>query len=331
MNAIKSTREGFPVSSGMIPDGVDRPWSDVVLVVATTLVSIALSAHFQLNEGLYALTRHWEYLQLDELPIGMLVLSICLMWLAWRRFRHASRELGARRIAEARLAELLAENRQLAREHLRIQESERKHLAHELHDQLGQYLNAIKLDAMSISESEGADPKSALNASRAIVRSVDHVYGAVSEMIGRLRPVGLDELGLVAAIEHCVDYWRQRRPDTLYGLSMDGDFEEIDEALALTVYRLIQEGLTNIHKHAGATRVAISLARTRAGAGGAGELRLTVADDGCGMGPRTPTSRFGISGMRERVEMAGGRFSLESALGDGVRFEARFPACGESP
>ena len=89
----------------------------------------------------------------------MLVLSICLMWLSWRRYAHAHRELNARRIAEQGLGEVLAENRELAQQNLRIQEAERKHLARELHDELGQYLNAIKLDAVSICESGGAlDP-----------------------------------------------------------------------------------------------------------------------------------------------------------------------------
>jgi signal transduction histidine kinase len=135
-------------------------------------------------------------IEIDELPIGMLVLLICLMWLSWRRYEHARRELNARRVAEARLGVALAENRQLAQENLRIQEMERKHLARELHDEFGQYLNAIKLDAVSIRESGGHEPQLSTRASMSIVRSIDHVHRAVSDMIGRLRPVGLDELGL---------------------------------------------------------------------------------------------------------------------------------------
>ncbi len=80
-------------------------------------------------------------------------------------------------------------------------------------------------------------------------------------MIGRLRPVGLDELGLVAAIEHCVDYWRERLPATRLVLSVRGNFEDSSEPLNLTLYRLIQEGLTNIYKHAKAQRAEIALGR----------------------------------------------------------------------
>jgi two-component system, NarL family, sensor histidine kinase UhpB len=106
----------------------------------------------------------------------------------------------------------ITENRLLAQENSRIQEMERKHPARELHDELGQYLNAIKLDSVSIRES-GVDAEFSSNAAHAIIRAVDRVHGVISDMIGRLRPVGLDELGLVAAIEHCVDHWRQHLPE----------------------------------------------------------------------------------------------------------------------
>jgi two-component system sensor histidine kinase UhpB len=303
------------------------PWRDIMVVIGVTALSIIVSAYFNLNEALYTLTRRGERYQLDELPIGVLVLVICLAWLSWRRYAQARRELHGRRIAEARLGVALAENRQLAQENVRIQEIERKHLARELHDEFGQYLNAIKLDAVSICESAGREPELSTNASLSIIRSVDHVHGAVSGMIGRLRPIGLDELGLVAAIEHCVDYWRQRLPDTRLILSIRGNLEDLTESMNLTLYRLIQEGLTNISKHAKAKQAEITLERIES-AERLSELRLTVADDGSGMEPGTRTSRFGLSGMRERVEMAGGRFVLESAPGQGLRLVAHLPANG---
>lgn len=180
---IRESRTGSEPSN-VSPESV---WRDTAVVVGITVLSILLSIHFDLNEWLYALTRHWERFQVDELPIGMLVLSICLMWLSWRRYEHARRELNARRIAEHRLGEVLVENRELAQENLRIQEAERKHLARELHDELGQYLNAIKLDAVSICESRGADASLSAHAAGSIIRAVDHVHGSVSDMIARLR------------------------------------------------------------------------------------------------------------------------------------------------
>jgi two-component system, NarL family, sensor histidine kinase UhpB len=307
----------------------DSSWRDIMVVIGVTALSIVCSVYFNLNESLYAFTRRGERYQIDELPIGMLVLLICLMWLSWRRYEQARRELRARQIAEARLGVTLAENRQLAQENLRIQEVERKHLARELHDEFGQYLNAIKLDAVSICESGGHEPEFSTNASRSIIRAVDHIHRAVSDMIGRLRPVGLDELGLVAAIEHCVDYWRPRLPNARLMLSIRGNLEGLNESLNLTLYRLIQEGLTNISKHARATQAEIMLERIESAESDASELRLSVVDDGCGMEPGARTSRFGLSGMRERVEMAGGSFALETAPGRGLRFVAHLPATGE--
>ncbi len=309
------------------PSSVRGAWRDAAVVAGITVGAFFFSAHFQFNESLYALTRDWEYFQLDELPAGMFVLSVCLIWLSWKRYGHARSELRARRIAEERLEDALQENRRLTQENLRIQEVERKHLARELHDELGQYLNAIKLDAVSIGDG-GGDARLPTDAALAIIGNVDHVHRAVSDMIGRLRPVALDELGLVAAIEHCVDQWCQRIPNTRILLSVDGSFEDLAEALTLTLYRLIQEGLTNIYKHANARQAQISLRRVRTERTGADEVRLIVADDGRGMETAARGTRFGLSGMRERVEMSGGTFVLASAPGRGLKFEACLPANG---
>jgi two-component system, NarL family, sensor histidine kinase UhpB len=298
---------------------------DVASVIGITLLSIVMSDYFNLNEWLYAFTRSAERFQIDELPIGVLVLLICLVWLVWRRYEHARLEIQARRQAEIRLVGALSENRSLAQENLRIQETERKHLARELHDELAQYLCAIKLDAVSIRDS-GADAVFTSNAAVAIIRLVDHVHAGVRDMIGRLRPVGLDELGLIAAVEHCVEHWRQRQPGMRFQLSVRGNFESLSEAIKLTLYRLIQEGLTNIHKHAHAGRAEITLQRIDDKPGAPEELRLTVADDGRGMDSRLRHSGFGLNGMRERVEMMGGTFIIESASGGGLSLTARLPA-----
>jgi signal transduction histidine kinase len=224
---------------------------------------------------------------------------------------------------------LLLENRRLAQENLRIQEVERKHLARELHDELGQYLNAIKLDAVAIRENGSGDPESSTEAALAIIATVDHVQHAVGDMISRLRPVALDELGLAAALEHCVDHWRQRVLTTRFVLNVAGNFDDLSEPMNLTLYRLVQEGLTNIHKHANAQRATITLERIRAAGRDQDELCLAVDDDGCGMETSARSSRFGLSGMRERVEMAGGTFVLRTAAGRGLRFEAHLPVNGE--
>jgi signal transduction histidine kinase len=297
------------------------PWRDTVIVILATLAAAYLASRFELSEALFASTRNYEFLQLDEWPTAIFVLALGLMWLSWRRYRQAELQLQARRSAEARLAEALALNRELTYEHLKAQESERKHLARELHDELGQYLNAIKIDAVALREP--ADGGFAGAASGRIVKAVDHVHGVVSDLINRLRPAGLDELGLLAALENCIGHWRQRVPDRNFSFQSSGTFEGLPELTCLTLYRLVQEGLTNSHKHGQAAAVDIVLQRTAAEPG---ELILKVRDDGKGM-TSAPNSRgFGLRGMRERVAMMGGGFTIEAAPGAGFGFEARLPA-----
>jgi len=291
------------------------PWRDIAVVIGVTTLAIICSDYFNLNEFLYALTRREERFQIDEIPVGVIVLLIGLVWLAWRRYVHARHEIQARRDAEATLAAVLAENRRLAQENLRIQEVERKHLAHELHDELGQYLNAIKLDAVSILDSPGLEPTLPKHAAGAIISAVDHIHSAVTHMIGRLRPVALDELGLIAAIEHCMDQWRERLPSTRFALAVNGDWERLGEALNLTVYRLIQECLTNVYKHARATRVSLAIICE------ASKISIRVQDNGS-CGQVIPGN--GIKGMCARLQAQHGSVTFVP-LNPGLSVVAEMP------
>ena len=305
--------------------GPPSPWRDTLVVLLLTALSVALAAHFNWSESIYAFTRHEERLQLDEWPVGMLVMFAGLVWLAWRRNRQAHREIQARRATELELERALAANRELAQDTLRIQEEDRKHVARELHDELGQYLNAIKLDAVMLQDAATASSDDVFVATRAIIRMVDRLHAVVSRMIADLRPVALDELGLIAAIEHHLEEWRRRLPNLDVHLRTSGDFNGLDETVSLTLYRLIQEAITNVSKHASASRVEIVL---EAAHGALDEVRLTISDDGCGMDLERSSSGHGLRGMRERVELAGGEFKLESAPGRGLRLMAHSPIRG---
>ncbi len=243
-----------------------------------------------------------------------------MAWLSRRRYRQALKEIEARQVIEARLTEALAENRAIARQSLVSLEAERKHLARELHDELGQYLNAIKIDAVAMAD--GGNPAD-VRMSQRMLTTVDHIHGAVSDMIRRLRPAGLDELGLTAAVENCIEQWHERLPATEFSFTLHGELDGLPEHANLTVYRLVQEALTNSFKHAGANRIDIALARIPAG-----DVILSIVDDGRGMDASTHRVGFGLSGMRERVEMLGGVFCFDSSPGNGFSIEARIPAKG---
>jgi signal transduction histidine kinase len=131
------------------------------------------------------------------------------------------------------------------------------------------------------------------------------------ETIARLRPAGLDELGLTAALEHCIEGWRKRLPAVMFSFTPAHAGARWDETVNITLYRLVQEALTNVAKHADASHVDIELEAPPPDL--PSHIRLTVRNDG---GPRPSSaagSGLGLVGMRERVESIGGR--LEAAVG----------------
>ena len=302
-------------------------WLDVVAVASVTVAAACLAAALDLHEWFSFSTRGLERLQVDELPVVLLVLAASLTGVAVRRYRQARRELRARRAAESRLSMALAANRQLAQEHLRVQEAERQRLARELHDELGQYLNAIKLDAVAL-RAPDLTPGRTAEAGRQIVQSVDHVHRAVGDMIRRLRPVGLDDLGLAAALEACVDGWRSRLPDVRFDLALDGDLDSLGEAYNLAVYRLVQEGLTNAIRHSGAGQVEVSVRRTDEPPGDS-RVMLRITDAGCGASADLLQRGFGLRGMQERAELLGGSLSVNTAPGAGFSVSASLPLLQE--
>jgi two-component system sensor histidine kinase UhpB len=253
----------------------------------------------------------------------LLVVAISLIWFSSRRYFEANRQLQARRRVEARLAEALAENQRLAQQYVDMQEYERKALARDLHDELGQYLNAIKLDAVSIRETAFGQP-AIHQAARAMIGNIDRVYAVVTGLIRQLRPVGFDDLGVCAALEHCVNDWRSRLSSATIDMSMTGDFEALDETRALVVYRLVQEALTNIARHSNATHVDIAIAAGRA-ADSRPCVEILIVDNGTGADMRAPRTGLGLVGMRERVSALGGSIALASERGAGFKVKASLP------
>jgi glucose-6-phosphate-specific signal transduction histidine kinase len=139
-----------------------------------------LSAHFDLSEAMFSYTRRWQHLALDQWPMAALVFALSLVWVCWRLYRQALTQLEERRRAA-----------EMAQQNVQQQESERKHLARELHDELGQYLHAIRLDAVAIRDAGGGigDSPAVLAAARTVL-AVDHAQAAVSEMIRHLESTG---------------------------------------------------------------------------------------------------------------------------------------------
>jgi len=304
--------------------GTTRAQRDLIWVALGTLVFAALSIHFELSETVVAWTQSRERFQVDELPGTLLFLALALVWFAWRRIDEFRTELAQRRAVERRLATALDANQRLARDNVRIQEEERRNLARELHDELGQYLNAIKVDAVCTRDAAASDTAEVRRGAWSIVESVDHVHTTLRDVMRRLRPPGLDELGLVAALESCVDGWRRRAPGVSFDLHAPEATSDWGEAVNITIYRIVQEGLTNVAKHAQATRVEIHL-DTRATIAGGDSVVLRVSDNGVGMPETATTGGLGLLGMRERLETLGGRLDASGASSTGFTLIATLP------
>ena len=292
---------------------------DAAVVFAATLVAAVICAKFDVGEALERWTRPYEWLQLDELPLIFLVLAVGLIWFSSRRYFEAKRQLELRIAADAKLAETLIENQRLALKYVDMQEHERKALARDLHDELGQYVNAIKLDAVSIREAAQDRPEIS-DTAQVVIANVDRVYEVLRGLIRQLRPVGLDELGLVAALENCANEWRARLPATQIEMVCGADLDALAESRALVLFRLVQEALTNVARHSSATRVRIEI--VRAASAPAPGIDISIADNGRGADLSAHRSGLGLIGMRERVAALGGSVAVSSANG-AAGFEVR--------
>ncbi len=241
-----------------------------------------------------------------------------------------SQENEARRTAERRLALNERQARGLARRVLDIQEQERRALARELHDDIGQSLTAIRTHARLIRE-QALDPNSATARSAEAIGAVAaNLYDRAHRLMRRLRPRALDDAGLAAAIESCVAAAEIEPLGIRVHLRLERDLDGLDEAVNITLYRVLQEALTNVARHSGAHNVYIRLTRTdpvdlgQGGQAGA-EITLEVQDDGRGLAEAAAGTGFGLMGLRERVDSLGGIFELDTAPGGGLTLRVRVP------
>ena len=260
-------------------------------------------------------------------------------WIQWRSswadpesglVYAVGRDITRRKWDEERTLRLMRENRALAKRIMTIQEEEHRRIARELHDELGQYLTIIQSDAETIARLSHKDLPKIYASARAIADISAEVYDAASSLIRRFRPPLLDELGLVETLQDVITRWRTRRPQTLCRLVTHGSFEDLDETMSITVYRLVQESLTNVARHARASRCVVLLLRRPVTPSIEKEsITLVIKDNGRGMKSSPSHNGMGIIGMRERVLATGGRFRLSSSPGRGVCVQADIPIDAE--
>lgn len=230
------------------------------------------------------------------------------------------RDITERKRAEQELRRLLYQLRALAGRLETVREDERTRVAREIHDVMGQALTAIKIDLLSLLHAAPADQTPDAQRGRAIVRLLDDTIQSVRRIATELRPGILDSLGLVPALEWAAEEFQARTGTRVRVSVPEGDIAvEPDRATAL--FRIFQETLTNVARHASATRVDVRLTREN------GNLILEVRDDGCGVSEDEvwAGSSLGLIGMRERALLLGGELTIRGTPGAGTTVRVRIP------
>lgn len=200
-----------------------------------------------------------------------------------------------------------AENRQLARQCMEAQERERHEVARELHDEVGQHLTAAEAQLSVAARCD--DPARRAQATEQVRDNLRAIFGSVHGLLGRLRPAAIDSVGLLGALEQLACDWRTQAGDIALTVALHGNDQRLEPRVAIHVYRVAQEALTNIARHATGARKAVLHCRC----GSAGDVELVVGDDGPGLtvGP-AHDGGFGLPGMRERAASIGATLAVTS-------------------
>ncbi len=238
-----------------------------------------------------------------------------------RRLTAIFRDLTERRRAEIALRETNRQIQALSASLQNYREEERARIARELHDELGQLLTGIRMEVSWLGGRLQPEQNVLIDKVASVKVQIDQTIASVRRLSSELRPLVLDDLGFGAAAAWYVDQFRERT-----GLHVGLSLPDVDpgpgDAVASALFRILQESLTNVARHADAERVAVRLRFAD------NTWVLDVCDDGRGFAPKHGNSKdIGLAGMRERARNLGGRFSVVSAPGRGTTIEVAIPAC----
>ena len=292
--------------------------ADLLVVFVTVAAFWGVATLSELSERVALFSQSYEALQLDELPLTLLVLSLGMAWFGWRRTLEAQAEVAERIRSEKQVQELLHHNSDLLQRLFTAEEDERRALARELHDEMGQTSTAIRTEVAVLHRS-GQLPHEAVESVKRISESAQHLSQMTRQMLQRLRPAALDSMGLEQALKTLCEDW-QSRTETECEFNTSPLPDGLNDYVCVTVYRIVQEALTNIARHAYAKQVKVHLTIDAQG------LNLNVVDDGQGMvDTQAVHDGFGLLGMQERVASVAGRMSISSKLGQGLRLRIQIP------
>jgi two-component system, NarL family, sensor histidine kinase UhpB len=293
-------------------DEIAEAWQEscvffATLAMLTTLISLAVNLLF--NRAIKAISRIVETLKVIEQGNYQQKLPV-FSTLEYDNIAKAINHMTDVMDATSK------ENKALTLHTLQIQEEERQHLAKELHDELGQSLTAIKVMATTAKNGKA----NATQIADTIISVSDHLIAVVRSMMRNLHPLILTELGLKASLEDLLNNWSQRHPELSIKLDCSENIDKLEQKMTIQVFRIVQECITNIIRHAKATEATINLKIASEKM-----LRLEVIDNGQGCALTEAKKGFGLLGIRERVKSLGGELNIQTEHHQGMKISVNIP------
>ena len=317
VDVLASDRNQWLVEARNVLSRRVTPRRDIIIAVSEGVQALNRAGYMEQQSEIGSVYQSvqrdlWQLLGL-ALAIGVAVAVLAVI--------YAGRLEQRLRMQMAKDVQLAHDLQELSAKLVSVQEQERRHIARELHDEIGQALTAIKVELAVAQRSieTASGPATALNAARAITDSALHQVRDLSYL---LHPAALDEFGLVSAVDEHIKSFRKR-----HGINVEMSHASMDTRLApeteAAAYRIIQEALNNVAKHAKATECRVFLARQ------SDVLRIVIEDNGIGFDPLVPRTAdrrgLGLIGIRERASHLNGTVAIDSTPNRGTRIMVELP------
>ena len=309
-------------------DEMNEIWADIVIlmkIAAISLLVLLTSIHVALGRALKpigSITEGMKNLEAGNFKYRISKISSPELSIIGQGFNDLARKLDI----------VSKKSEKLSQRIVTVQDQERRHIAQELHDEFGPCLFGIKSNATSVRNHLQAQEEVANDAFKEKMQSVldivSHMEACNRDLLNKLRPMALGEIDLSELIEKLVGTFRARYNHISWKLEMPTPLPSFGETIDLTVYRFIQESLTNVARHSKAKNVMIDISQDHLihihdkEMGNNTELNMSVRDDGVGISDASKPGH-GITGLEERIEALGGVFSISQNHPQGVKVEAR--------
>ncbi|MDH5357106.1 MAG: histidine kinase [Gammaproteobacteria bacterium] len=295
-----------------------RAWNNLralIDVLSVSILALCILVFFTINRMLkpaQLIVTGLEKMRDGQLDIRLPSFDV----IEWKRTSEAINQLAVSQ------EQIIADNKQLALKLMNIQEEEHRYIARELHDEFGQCLAGINAVTTSINQTAKTECPSLASETASISHITHHMMDVLRSLLTRLRPAEVDDLGLTTSLKKLVNSWNNRSNDTTqYQIAFNGDFDQLPEPLPVNIYRIVQECLTNVAKHAKASNAEVNFNYQSQQM-----IQLSVNDNGIAE-PESFDNATGVGllGIRERVSALGGHLVLEHPESGGLSVTITIP------